>query len=67
MNTKIGKEKGYFNSGGWKFLARGKIVGMGKEGNPGRDEFPHGLNLKRKLKRLFLIGPGDPRQDLPAP
>jgi len=43
------------------------MVGKEKKRNSGRDEFPGSLNLKKKLKRFFLIGPGDPRQALPGP
>jgi len=56
-----------FNSGGWKVCGREKMVGKKKEKNSGGNEFPDGLGLQRKLKRFLLIGPGDPRQDLPDP
>jgi hypothetical protein len=56
-----------FNTEGWKFWARQKIVEMEKGKNPGRGEFPHGLDLKRRITRLLLNGPGNPRQDPPGP
>ena len=40
---------------------------MEKERSPGKDEFPEGLDSKKKLKRFLLIGSGDPGQDLPGP
>jgi hypothetical protein len=59
-------EGNYLNNGGWKCFAPKKMVGKKKERNPGRDEFPDGLDLQRNLKRFLLIGPGDPRQNLPG-
>ena len=43
------------------------MAGKEEEMSPGGDEFPNGINLKWKLRRFPLIGPGAPRRDLPGP
>ena len=35
------------------------MVGERSEINPGRDEPPDGLDLKKKLKRFLLMAPGN--------
>jgi hypothetical protein len=70
MGRTVDGDKGrgnIFNSEGWKVSAPKKMRGEEKKRNLGKDEFPAGLSLQRKLKRFLLIGPGDPRQDLPDP